>query len=51
MSPSASVVQVPVAPFLDYVFEPLARRGYFGSVLCDIPSTQHLLYHPLTSCV
>lgn len=40
-----------MAPFIDYVLEPLAARGYFASVLCDLPATQHLLYHPLADCV
>lgn len=39
-----------MAPFLDYVLEPLSRRGYCGTLLCGLPATQRLLYHPLADC-
>lgn len=46
-----SPLQAPVAPFIDYVLAPLAERGYFAGLLCDLPATRHLLYHPRADCV
>lgn len=41
-----------VAPFIDYVLQPLARRGYYASTAAkDIAVAQRLLYSPLTDCV
>lgn len=42
----------PVAPFIDYVLEPLAQRGFFASTANpELAVTQHMLYSPLTDCV
>lgn len=42
----------PAAPFIDYVLEPLARRGYFASSTNpSLEVTQRMLYSPLTDCV
>lgn len=40
-----------MAPYIDYLLEPLSRRGFFASLSCDLPATQHLVYHPQTDCV
>ncbi len=45
------LLQAPVAPYIDHVLAPLARRGFFGSVLCGVEATKHLVYHPLADCV
>ncbi|EFN58802.1 hypothetical protein CHLNCDRAFT_140596 [Chlorella variabilis] len=43
---------IPAAPFIDYVLEPLARRGYFASSTNpSLEVTQRMLYSPLTDCV
>lgn len=44
-------IQAPTRPFIDYILEPLARRGYYASTLCDLPATRALLYSPLTDKV
>ncbi|KAL4457777.1 hypothetical protein ABPG75_012642 [Micractinium tetrahymenae] len=45
-------IMQPVAPFIDYVLEPLARRGFYASSTDpELAVTQHMLYSPLTDCV
>ncbi|PSC71464.1 NAD-dependent aldehyde dehydrogenase [Micractinium conductrix] len=45
-------LMAPVAPYIDYVMEPLASRGaYASSTVPDLAATQRLLYSPLTDCV
>ncbi|KAL4443037.1 hypothetical protein ABPG77_008528 [Micractinium sp. CCAP 211/92] len=45
-------IMQPVAPFIDYVLEPLARRGHFASSTDpDLAVTRLMLYSPLTDCV
>jgi hypothetical protein len=42
----------PAAPFIDYVLEPLSRRGYFASSTNpELSVTQRMLYSPLTDAV
>lgn len=44
-------IQAPTKPFIDYIMEPLARRGFYAGVLCDLDATRALLYSPLTDHV
>lgn len=45
-------LMAPVAPYIDRVLEPLARRGFYASATCpDVSVAQQLLYSPLTDCV
>lgn len=44
-------MQAGLAPLLQYVLEPLSERGFLRAFRCDLPSTQHMLRHPLVSRV
>lgn len=45
-------IMQPAAQYIDYVLEPLARRGYYASSTNpELAVTQHMLYSPLVDCI
>jgi hypothetical protein len=44
-------VQADAAPFLQYVLEPLIRKGFLAGIHSDLDTTKALLYNDNTSKV
>eukprot|EP00892_Ulva_mutabilis_P004595 jgi/Ulvmu1/2507/UM138_0011.1 len=43
--------QAELAPIMQYILEPLSQPGFLRAFCCNVPLTQHMLYHPLVSRV